>query len=97
MSQITRSSGPVAFLLTDSIDDPILYFMKSEAAVGTVAAAEWHTKPNGSGPCSVCGCPAKRLKAKHRTNAEGGWEKLFSVCFGTDFSVETFGTNGWRA
>ena len=55
----------------------------------------WHRKPNSRGPCTVCGCPAKRLKALHRKDADGGWSKTFQVCFGTDSTVEKFGGPGW--
>jgi hypothetical protein len=50
---------------------------------------QWHLKPNSGGPCAVCGCPARRLKAKHRRAADGSWEKRVKVCFGTDWSIET--------
>jgi len=58
---------------------------------------KWHHKPNVGGPCAVCGCPAKRLKARHRLDPEGGWSKTFVACFGTDFTIEKYGGPGWPA
>lgn len=54
----------------------------------------WHAKPAGGGPCPVCGCAAKRLRATHRatTTAErtkypARYIKSVKVCFGTDSDV----------
>ena len=56
------------------------------------AAYEYHAKPVGGGPCPVCGCAKKGLRASHRKimpregNYSLGWRyiKSVSVCFGTD-------------
>jgi hypothetical protein len=58
---------------------------------------EFHKKPAGHrGPCPVCGCPAKRLRAQHRALPGGGWTKVIKVCFGLDWTEVTFGTSEWR-
>lgn len=50
---------------------------------------DWHVKPNSSGVCDVCGAPV-RSKVKHRatTGKPYMWEKIVSVSFGQDWSVE---------
>lgn len=57
---------------------------------------QWHYKMRGyRGPCPVCGCEARRLKARHRALPADEafrrrvlWEKSVKVCFGTDSSRE---------
>lgn len=59
-------------------------------------AFNFHAKPTGGGPCPICGCSAKGLRARHRatTTAERVraphvlFIKRVSVCFGTDTTDE---------
>ena len=60
----------------------------------------WHRKPEGWGgaPCPVCGCQAKRLKARYRAlSADEAWKagyryvKQIKVCFGLDWPNEPVG------
>jgi hypothetical protein len=58
---------------------------------------EYHHKPRGhKGPCPICGCPAKGLRARHRLRDDGRWEKLIMVCFGGDWMTKIYATDEWR-
>ncbi len=55
------------------------------------AAFLFHAKPVGGGPCPICGCDAKRLRATHRATTSreraagrSDFIKRVKVCFGTD-------------
>ena len=74
---------------------------KRDRLLSETDQTRWHLKPAGhKGPCPTCGCGASRLQATHRAvvdeSGNKNWEKIFNVAFGTDWTVETYGTSGWK-
>jgi hypothetical protein len=55
---------------------------------------KWHVKPIGRGPCAICGCPAKSLRARHRRTVGGEFVKIVTLSFGGDFDTLTYSARG---